>query len=169
MIEIKGWMSDAELAWLGEQAAQMNSVVEIGCHQGRSSKALLDACQGTVYCIDVWNDEEQYGYVGERDYQAFLRNVGHYPNLRAQHATSLLAAEHLPDVDMVFIDGDHEYESVKADIKAWLPKTRKLLCGHDYGVFDGVTRAVDERFGSDWVSVVPDTWIWQVEVAWLPG
>jgi glyoxylase-like metal-dependent hydrolase (beta-lactamase superfamily II) len=47
---------------------------------------------------------------------------------------------------MVFIDGDHKYESVKEDIKLWLPKTKKLICGHDYQGED-VRRAVNEVLG----------------------
>jgi hypothetical protein len=62
----------------------------------------------------------------------------------------------VPDVDMVLLDGDHEYEGVVADIEAWLPKARKLLCGHDYGHPDypGVARAVDEIFADRVVGLV---------------
>ena len=51
-------------------------------------------------------------------------------------------------LDFVYIDADHRYEAVKADILAWLPKVKKngWLCGHDYGEKDGVTKAVDELF-----------------------
>jgi len=54
--------------------------------------------------------------------------------------------------DYVFIDANHKYESVKADIHLWCSKVRVggILCGHDYasrqdmpGVL-GVKRAVDE-------------------------
>lgn len=52
--------------------------------------------------------------------------------------------------DFVFIDGDHSYEGVCADLTAWAPKVRigGWLCGHDYKntqvPFPGVERAVDE-------------------------
>ncbi len=46
--------------------------------------------------------------------------------------------------DMVFIDGDHSYEAVKRDIELWLPKCRKLICGHDY---NEVWKAVHDVLG----------------------
>lgn len=37
-------------------------------------------------------------------------------------------------IDMVFIDGDHRYEAVSADIHAWAPKVRPsgVIAGHDF-------------------------------------
>jgi len=51
--------------------------------------------------------------------------------------------------DVVFIDAGHTYEEVKNDIEKWLPKARMVIAGHDYlpGVWDGVIKAVDEKFG----------------------
>jgi predicted O-methyltransferase YrrM len=48
---------------------------------------------------------------------------------------------------MVFIDADHQYESVKADI-AWAVKLGiPIVAGHDYcESHSGVIRAVDEAF-----------------------
>ena len=52
------------------------------------------------------------------------------------------------ELDFVFIDGEHSYEAVKADVRAWWPKIRNggFLIGHDYNPkrFPGVCRAVDE-------------------------
>jgi hypothetical protein len=85
----------------------------------------------------------------------------------AIRASSPAAAEQVPDVDMVFLDGDHRYKAVVADIEAWLPKTRKLLCGHDYGHprYPGVARAVDEIFGDRVVPAGPGELaaIWTVQ------
>ena len=57
-------------------------------------------------------------------------------------------------MDFVFIDADHFYESVKADLRAWWPKVRVggIAAGHDYnGMGDrrkgwGVKRAVTDFF-----------------------
>lgn len=59
--------------------------------------------------------------------------------------------------DFVFIDADHTYDAVKADIAAWWPKVRPngVLAGHDYrslmdrkgkfGVSQAVNEFVDEK------------------------
>jgi len=89
----------------------------------------------------------------EKDIHAeFMKNVGHYENLKVLKMPSLEAARQFEDksVDMVFIDGGHTYAEVKADIEAWLPKAKKLICGHDY-TWMSVQEAVTEKFG------IPDT------------
>ena len=45
-------------------------------------------------------------------------------------------------IDLLFIDGDHTYEGVRRDIRAWCPKAKTILF-HDYDQ-DSVKRAVDE-------------------------
>merc|ERR1712242_413053 len=50
-------------------------------------------------------------------------------------------------LDLVFVDGDHAYEAVRQDIRAWRSKLRPggILAGHDYSLFrPGVVRAVHE-------------------------
>jgi hypothetical protein len=66
---------------------------------------------------------------------------------------STIAAGLFPDewFHFVFIDGDHQRESVRADIEAWWPKVKNggILAGHDYvhSAFPGVAEAVREVFG----------------------
>jgi hypothetical protein len=74
-------------------------------------------------------------------------------------------------VDLVFIDADHSYEGVKADIEAWLPKVKVggWIGGHDYKSprFPGVERAVHERF--DQVEHgANSTWFWRM-IGWQKG
>lgn len=139
-----GWMTEAELKFLYQSAKTMKSVVEIGSFKGRSAIALLNACE-RVYCVDPWNIPSYPDSIG-----AFVQNVRNgaerlpimYPMPAAE------AAPLIPDADMVFIDGAHEFEAVRLDISLWLPKTRRLLCGHDYydsSLYEpGVKSAVDE-------------------------
>lgn len=49
--------------------------------------------------------------------------------------------------DFVFIDANHNYDYVKRDIDAWLPKVKLggILAGHDYFI-PGVCKAVDKYF-----------------------
>jgi cephalosporin hydroxylase len=46
--------------------------------------------------------------------------------------------------DLVYIDASHLEENVVADLEAWYPKVRAggLLCGHDWGYYEGVEKAV---------------------------
>lgn len=58
----------------------------------------------------------------------------------------------------VFIDADHSYDSVKADIEAWTPKVAKggILAGHDFSR-DSVAKAVLERFTPE--EFAGDCWV----------
>lgn len=60
-------------------------------------------------------------------------------------------------VDMVFVDGDHKYDAVKADILAWQDHIQPdgLFAFHDYADKTikpkaGVKQAVDELLFEDW-------------------
>jgi hypothetical protein len=185
---IQGWMSRPELEWLYEKAKTMKDVVAIGNFLGRSTYVLCAATRngdgaeflpmpggvpamGRVYAVDPFvfgGDWSKFvsptiGYKAGDDFLGdFLKNCGHFPNLTVIKKTSLGAAalEIIPpEVDMVFIDGDHSYEAVKADLKAWGPRTRKLICGHDFNdpLYPGVRQAVYEYFGADSVKVGPDS------------
>ena len=156
---IPGWMRLGELNWLYLMAQIMDSIVEIGSWRGRSTDALLDGCKGTVWAVDHFKGNKEHTKEQRKDiYKFFLKNVGHYKNLKVLKMSSLRAAKKFKDksIDMVFIDGGHEYKEVKADIEAWLPKTKKLICGHDY-YEEGVKRAVREILGN--VNIFDLIWI----------
>ena len=62
------------------------------------------------------------------------------------------------EIDLLFIDGDHHYATVKADIEHWVPKCKGILAFHDYNPtahnlrqfpeLEGVKRAVNEWFAT---------------------
>ena len=47
--------------------------------------------------------------------------------------------------DFIYIDGDHSYESVSSDIKAWWPKLKEggFMAGHDW-LIQPVQKAVED-------------------------
>lgn len=75
-----------------------------------------------------------------------------------ERPSAVAAAEFADEsLDWVYVDADHRYEAVKADVAAWWPKVRPggLLGGHCYMITDwgghefcGVRWAVD-RFAAD--------------------
>lgn len=137
--KIGGWMSDVDLLWLFNMAKKMDNIVEIGSWKGRSTHALLSGCKGTVHAIDHFagsiaelktHAEARTGAV----YEQFMENVGHFKNLHVLKMDNAEAVKQFEDnsIDLIFIDGGHSRQEVIEDINNWLPKTKKILCGHDY-------------------------------------
>jgi predicted O-methyltransferase YrrM len=121
--------------------------VEVGCYKGSSSAAMcveiINSNKDIKFdCIDIWSDETVY--------DEFLKNlnpVKEYFNSYRMH--SVEAAEKYEDnsLDLVCIDASHDYEDVKNDILAWLPKVKVggILAGDDF-LHSGVYQAVKEIF-----------------------
>lgn len=147
---IPGWMGGNEIQWLYETALKMESIVEIGSWMGKSTHALLSGCPGIVYAVDHFQgspDERSGSHheASERDISInFLMYVGHFKNLRLIKGDSIEAAKGFikKSIDMIFIDGCHMKAAVRADILAWLPICKKMMCGHDFG--GGVAEALNE-------------------------
>lgn len=164
-LAIQGWMKPVELRWLAEQASRARLVVEVGSWKGRSTRALGENVRGCVFAVDTWAGQADDSTHVNRElaqrgraevYGEFLRNVGDLIAARRVipvESTSIEAAEAftrthgLGVFDLVFLDGEHGYEGVRADIAAYLPLVRPggLMAGHDFPK-PGVRRAVLERF-----------------------
>jgi predicted O-methyltransferase YrrM len=149
---VEGWFSPDEAWALHESIRNLSperpiTVVEIGSSRGRSTiaagHALLARTKGgTLYAIDPQNDElfEQLrANVAAARVQSVVNLV---------RATSREARKEFGDrpVDLIFIDGSHEYEDVRDDLRDWLPLVRP---GGIVAVNDpfwwGVARALRER------------------------
>jgi len=157
-------MPEKEIETLKELASDMDSVVEVGCWIGDTTKELLKQCNN-VYAVDNFkgsNGENEITSIiahGRDIHQEFLDNVGESDKLTILKGDSIEMAHKFngKKVDMVFIDAGHDYEEVKADIDSWLPKCTKVISGHDYNDnFPGVKKAVDEKF--DNVTVKDSIW-----------
>ena len=130
-------MNDIDLLTLFQWAGECESIVELGCWRGRSTHALLSGCKGKVYAVDHWLGSVNERSTDHRDartqdiYAQFMQNVGHFPNLEVCRLDHDVAWAMLPDVDMVFIDGEHSYDAVLRDASRWMGKAKRRLCGHD--------------------------------------
>jgi hypothetical protein len=143
---------------------------EIGVLRGDTSEGLLRRFSELyLIMIDTWSavaPDSAYGQ--SHDCAALQHWAQHAANeqiayTRTEFAAarrvllrgpSVTAAKAIADssLDFVFIDADHTYDAVTADLAAWWPKVRPggILSGHDYGGRKnrlgiwGVKRAVDE-------------------------
>lgn len=163
---IDGWMSHEELTWLAEQAQKAERIIEIGCWQGRSTRALADHTSGVVYAIDTWQGSDRImGHLArlggpEKLYEVFEANLKDHLDAGkvklwrgeslADSTLSIMSSVVCRSADFVFLDGDHSAETVAAEIAAYQPLIRPggILAGHDYGRPDhpGVKEAVDKAF-----------------------
>lgn len=171
---IFGWMSQPELQWLAEQAHERYLLCELGSYFGRSTRALADNSSGIVWAIDRWARMDYMpntaiGQDGEDIWREFNLNLGDHLNTGRVRAIRIdhkdvhpFALPHLRKLDMVFIDGDHEYEAVCRDIREWRPRLAPggLLCGHDARSADwpGVDQALAELVPD--AEYVPGTALW---------
>lgn len=173
---IGGWFSETTAGALEAliKLYKVSQVIEIGSFQGRSAVFFASHVLETV-CIDpfvAWKEGVEDGAVpeGEDFFDKFEANIkearshgAHLSAIRALRKTSEEAFYENPDLqaDLIYIDGAHDYESVKKDIWMWKGRARKILCGDDYDEhWEGVVRAVDEAFpdriiiGNLWVKII---------------
>ena len=113
-------------------------MAEVGVRDGRTTFSLLDKIpELTIYAIDTNISLFYNKDVAERYGNRLIPIQGY----------SYIVADEIKDgsLDIVFIDADHSYESVKKDIIKYTPKLKKngLLTGHDID-YPGVNKAVHE-------------------------
>lgn len=181
-MHVEGQVEENELRWLHARAGEMDSVVEIGSWKGRNTYGICssgcphvyavdpfpkpgDICEGHFVSEDGYCGPFKYRAADPNQYEEYIGNVGHFTNLTTLKMRSEDAAVSdlvPPEIDMVFIDGNHYYEFVIQDLRLWTPKTRILVSGHDYN-FAEVQKAVDEYFGKDNITLGPGS-IWHIFV-----
>jgi len=123
-------------------AFKCGDVLEIGTGEGASATAFVEA-GAYVYTLDI---EKKEGV------KKMLDDVA--PNRFEMIMCDSAKFTPTQSYDIVFIDGDHDYASVKRDIDHFSPHALKFLILHDITnpAHTGVGRAVKEflRNNKDW-------------------
>lgn len=151
---------------------------EIGTAAGDYAETLCKANPALkLYCVDKWQP-----YHGYSDHTHKSTLDGFYETAKAKLAPynvemirkwSVEAAKDFEDgsLDFCFIDANHRYEFVVADVAAWLPKIKSggIISGHDYnqsrqsrkklfGVVEAITGWCSAYSVSPWF-VIKGEWI----------
>ncbi len=176
-----------ELRKLAQSVARPGAVfIEVGSWKGYSASFLgqvAKECGGHLYCVDPWVKSPLDLFW---DNMKALRLTDHVHPLmmRSAEAASIIDNHR---ADLVFIDADHMYPSVREDIMLWRRKVRSggILCGHDgtvyytgkykqdidanigleyiirdgQGIHPGVVKALDNAFKESH-SIIQGTSIW---------
>lgn len=132
-------------------------VVEVGCQLGRSSSIIAQLQPVIGYHaihIDPYTEQPEY-LRGWTDMMWRLGNNDHEWTLmcmRTEQASWLL--RRLGEIDLAFIDGDHEYPSVMIDLCYVAEKIKRggYLTAHDYNNpgLAGVNKAITEYIDGKW-------------------
>ena len=128
------------------------SMAEVGVYLGRSVAYMALEAQKRhiylkLYAIDLW-PEDMYDkfWKNMQELELTTRVIG-------GRGVSWESAKYFQDgeLNFVFIDAAHDYDSVTKDIKAWLPKVTPggVIAGHDIK-HPPVRQAVVDAFGNDW-------------------
>lgn len=116
---------------------------EIGCAYGAYAQMVLSKWRGMHYLmVDLWAPQsaEVYRETPSLDYDGCYREcaalAARDPRVRLIRADSVAAAAQIANgsLDFVFIDANHAYGPVLADMDAWFPKLRPggIFAGHDF-------------------------------------
>ena len=144
-----GGLTDAEteaiVRWTKDAGAR--TFVEIGTLFVFTAKAVAQGTPAKVIAVDIycWNP---FGLTSE-EHERFTRKVvdGCGVQLVKQDSLAYLKSADLGDA-LVFLDGDHGYPAVKAELELLKAKGVRFIAGHDFGnPRFGVTKAVKETVG----------------------
>lgn len=147
-------------------------MAEIGSFQGASTM-LFSLFVDKVYSIDCYDYVvPPTGRIPSHDQlfidaeKLFLERTSNIPNIIKIKKTSMEAAKDFEDesLDLVYIDAEHDYDSVNADISTWKHKIKNngVLSGHDWNLPFMFTILSDQDLLND-LDVYSDT-SWSVTI-----
>lgn len=160
-----GWYENAKQMENLIKRRKVKTVVEVGSWLGKSTIHIASclAPDGKVYAIDHWQGNleqqpgQQYWYKAlPYAYEQFLSNVIHSGMVYKIIPMKMESGEGVAQiknrkvlVDLVYIDANHDSESVYNYLSSWYPLVQGhgILCGDDW-TWPSVVTAV-KRFAED--------------------
>lgn len=113
---------------------------EIGVFKGEFTEKFCQA-ELIMYAIDPWmaykgaGRTEQKQEKQDAQYEETVKRLEQY-DCRILRKTSMEALKYVNDgeLDFVYLDGDHSFRHIAADLVEWSKKVRKggIVAGHDY-------------------------------------
>lgn len=131
---------------------QYKTVIEIGtAYAGNAYHLCLMTDIESIICIDPYlYYPAMPGFTCQEEYDTLFKfaqdRLGTWDYTQLLRLTSKQAIKILDPADLIFLDGSHEYEDVKWECENYskLVNPGGVLSGHDYNIFEGVNKAVDE-------------------------
>ena len=177
---IQGGFGPADMAVMKEECEKLQPgdvYVEIGVDEGRSARVAHEYLHPDVYkiYIDIHDPDTHPASIGRRKWMeqegmVGLDKRGFYIHGDADHFADFIRTalgqygpeETFPDgdkgeellgpkfVSLIFIDGHHDYQSVKGNTLMWEPfmKTESIILFHDYDHPD-TKKWLDEHYGNN--------------------
>jgi predicted O-methyltransferase YrrM len=146
-------------SYIGDNNSQL---VEIGSYCGESGEIIANIFPNSILnCVDPWTKYTEDDYTWDLDEQEIVLNqaeqvfdsvLARCPNIRKNKMPSSQYADSLQpeSIDFVYIDGNHQYSSVKEDLINWSKKVKVggIIAGHDYP-FPPIQKALSEFFNEE--------------------
>ncbi|MFL5944129.1 MAG: class I SAM-dependent methyltransferase [Gaiellaceae bacterium] len=146
--DVPGWLTDEEGEALYELARACRGdgvIVEIGSWKGKSTVCLglgsQDGARVPVYAVDPHADY-RFG-----DFKTNVERAGIADLVRPIASLSQTAADGFDEsIELLFVDGSHEYDLVLEDFEKWVPKVVDggWVAFHDTTWTDGPRRVVGQ-------------------------
>lgn len=126
-------VTEQELRCLLSYATTAHVIVEIGCYEGSTTAALAKHTQGRVYSIDPFLGGRLKLCYGEMIAKTHCRRNGAKNVEFIKGFSHDVAPGFSETIDLLFIDADHSYESIKRDWQDWSRKVRPggIIALHD--------------------------------------
>lgn len=186
--EVFGWHSRSPIFRRLVEETKPKVIFEVGTWLGASAITMAKAAKEVgletkIYCVDTWLGAEEFwnkeSDTPERDlllrngypqvYFRFLANLVEHgvqdmvvPIPNTSHIGSMILRHRGLEADLIYVDGSHEYEDVRGDIRDYTPLLRDggVMFGDDVG-WECVRRAVEDSLRDRFSIEEEDFWVFR--------